>query len=533
MAPHRASALPPWLALLCLLACTLPSEAATRERYIVKYRDGVAPQDLGRAERRGAPVLRELARHRASVLLLEPAEAANLALDPAVESVERDARRYPTGMFRAPPSGADLMPAASSGSQQVIPYGLPLAQAQGLAGNRLAGIKVCVIDSGYDMGHEDKPRRTTVSGTNDPGGTGAWDRDGDGHGTHVSGTINSLDNTVGIVGVFPRVPMHIVRVFGDKGEWAYSSDLVAALDACIAAGADVVNMSLGGSDPTEFERVAFRNARWAGVLAVAAAGNDGEALYSYPASYPSVMSVGAVDDASRHAGFSNRNREVDIAAPGVSVLSTVPRGTVREAFIETPLGETAVVPMDNFAVPAEPVSGALIDCGLAGSAAECGDATGAMCLIERGTFFFYEKARSCAAAGGIGAVVFNKEGEVGPVYGTLGEERSSIPIVGTDRATGISLRQAHLGSTLTLTFGARSPDYDAYSGTSMATPHVAGIAALIWSRHPKCTNDQVRRAMEQTALDLGNAGRDWSYGTGLVQARAADDYLKTLGCGGS
>jgi subtilisin family serine protease len=521
--------------VLCLFGGARVSEASDPERYIVKFRDDRAAQRLGKSERRGAPVLRELARHRAAVMMLDATQAADMARDPAVEAIERDARRYPTGLLRAPPSAADLLPSAGTGSQQTIPYGLPLVQALGLKGNRAAGIKVCVIDSGYDMGHEDKPRRTTVTGINDPGGTGPWYRDGDGHGTHVSGTINSFNNSVGIRGIFPRVSMHIVRVFGDKGEWAYSSDLVAALDACIAAGADVVNMSLGGSDPTELERIAFRNARWAGVLAVAAAGNDGQAVFSFPASYPSVMSVGAVDDTSRHASFSNRNKEVDIAAPGVSVLSTVPRGNVREAFIESPLGETSVVPMDNFAVPVDPLSGALVDCGLAGSAAECGDATGAMCLIERGTFFFYEKARSCAAAGGIGAVVFNKEGEVGPVYGTLGEERSSIPIVGTDRATGISLRALHLGRTVTLSFGTRSPDYDSYSGTSMATPHVAGVAALIWSRHPKCSNDQVRRAMEQTALDLGNSGRDWMYGAGLVQARAADDYLLSQPppCGGS
>lgn len=533
MTHHSRIARPARLALLCLFFTATPTDASARERFIVKFRETASLQGPERIANRDAPVLRELARHRASVLLLEPSEAANLSLDPAVESIERDARRYQAGMFRAQPSSADLLPAAGSGSQQVIPYGLQLVQAQGLAGNRKAGIKVCVIDSGYDMGHEDKPRRITVSGTNDPNGTGPWDQDGDGHGTHVSGTINTLDNTVGIVGVFPRVRMHIVRVFGDKGEWAYSSDLVAALDACIAAGADVVNMSLGGSEPTELERLAFRDARSAGVLSVAAAGNDGDAAFSYPASYPSVMSVAAVDASSRRASFSNRNREVDIAAPGVSVLSTVPRGTVREAFIESPLGETAVVPMDNFVVPAEPLSGVLVDCGLAGSASDCGNASGAMCLIERGEFFFYEKARSCAAAGGIGAVVFNKDGEVGPVYGTLGEERSSIPIVGTDRATGISLRASHLGSTLTLSFGARSPDYDAYSGTSMATPHVAGVAALIWSRHPKCNNYQVRRAMEQTALDLGIAGRDWEHGAGLVQARAADDYLRMLGCGGN
>lgn len=74
------------------------------------------------------------------------------------------------------------------------------------------------------------------------------------------------------------------------------------------------------------------------------------------------------------------------------------------------------------------------------------------------------------------------------------------------------------------------PSYSYYSGTSMATPHAAGVAALIWSHHPKCTNSQIRYAMAYTALDLGQSGCDEKYGNGLIQAKAALDYLNSHPC---
>ncbi|HVE87272.1 MAG TPA: S8 family serine peptidase, partial [Myxococcales bacterium] len=67
--------------------------------------------------------------------------------------------------------------------------------------------------------------------------------------------------------------------------------------------------------------------------------------------------------------------------------------------------------------------------------------------------------------------------------------------------------------------------YEAWDGTSMATPHVSGVAALIWSAYPTKTATQVRAALQNTARDLGAAGRDNAYGYGLVQAKAALDYL--------
>ena len=511
----------------CLLAAPAPGNAApdAEKRYIISYTSEKAAR-TGRAAM--LRLERELPTQNAVAVRLTAAEAARMAEDPEVVLVEPDPRRYRVVASRARPSSTDIRPAATSASTQVIPYGVSAVKAVGLTGVPSAGIKVCVIDSGYDLGHEDKPAKPIVSGQDDPAGAGVWTRDPSGHGTHVSGTINARNNAVGVVGVFPRAPMHIIKVFNANDDWIYSSDLIAALDRCMAAGAKVINMSIGGADQSYAEQLAFSNARSAGVIAVAAAGNEGTSGFSYPASYPSVISVAAIDENLRRASFSNFNRQVLLAAPGVSVLSTVPRGTTVKADLTTALGTQFVVPMDNFPIPTAPVSGRIVNCGLAGTAAACAGAQGAICLIERGTFFFYEKAQSCEAAGGIGAVVYNRADESGPVYGTLGDTKVGIPIVGTDRVTGLSLLQSFLGTNATLSFS--NWPYEYLSGTSMATPHVAGVAALVWSRHPFCTSETIRKALIFTAQDLGVPGRDPDYGVGLVRARPASAWLDRQAC---
>jgi len=75
-----------------------------------------------------------------------------------------------------------------------------------------------------------------------------------------------------------------------------------------------------------------------------------------------------------------------------------------------------------------------------------------------------------------------------------------------------------------------SASYEKKSGTSMASPHVAGVAAKIWAAKPNCSNVEVREALEKTAVDLGKAGRDDYYGHGMVQAVPAYRYLDNLGC---
>ena len=91
------------------------------------------------------------------------------------------------------------------------------------------------------------------------------------------------------------------------------------------AGANIINMSLGGPSYSSFNFETFKHFyEFSGVLLIAAAGNDGNSAYSYPASYPSVVGVGAVDSGNQHASFSQTNDQVELSALGVGVGSTYP-----------------------------------------------------------------------------------------------------------------------------------------------------------------------------------------------------------------
>jgi len=206
-------------------------------------------------------------------------------------------------------------------------------------------------------------------------------------GTHVTGTIAAIGgNGQGVLGVNRNgeIGLHIVRVFDDSGS-AFLSDLLGVLQSCQDAGASVVSMSFGRvGDPSIIERQAYQGFYDDGMLFVAAAGNHGESdgfLPSYPASYPSVMAVAAIDQFKNVAPFSAYHDQVEISGPGVGVLSTVP-----------------------------------------------GDS------------------------------------------------------------------------------------WEYLDGTSMACPHVSGVAALVWSRFPELTNVELRNVLTASAEDLGVPGRDTDFG---------------------
>jgi subtilisin family serine protease len=119
--------------------------------------------------------------------------------------------------------------------------------------------KVCIIDSGYDRGHEDLSGGANVTGEFDSV-SGWWYTDENSHGTHVAGTIAALNNAgKGVVGVNSNgtLKLHIVKVFGANG-WAYSSTLASAANKCKAAGANVISMSLGGSFSNKTEQTRVR-----------------------------------------------------------------------------------------------------------------------------------------------------------------------------------------------------------------------------------------------------------------------------------
>jgi subtilisin len=267
--------------------------------------------------------------------------------------------------------------------------------------NKGAGIPVAIIDSGINYAHPDLI-------ANYKGGWDFVNNDGDpmddhGHGTHVAGIVAAAANGFGVIGVAPEAHLYGLKVLAADGSGSWS-DIIAGVQWAVDHGMRIANLSLGSDrDPGTIFRQAFDNAQAAGLLTVAAAGNSGTPAgrgntVIYPARYDSVIAVAATDSSDRRASWSSTGDQVELAAPGVSVYSTL-------------LGES----------------------------------------------------------------------------------------------------------------------YGYASGTSMASPHVAGAAALVWAAQPSWTNADVRAQLQNTADDLGATGRDPLYGFGLVNAARAVPMPATTG----
>lgn len=295
--------------------------------------------------------------------------------------------------------------------EEHTPYGINMVNVENVPQGPWK-VKVCVVDTGYGLGHPDLPTAehgvTGMTPEDDYYAGESWDVDGHGHGTHCAGTIGAIGgNGEGVTSVNPdptKFSFRIGKGLTDSGRGT-GAGVLLAVDGCIDAGANVISMSLGGGGPSLTTADAYKNAyENDGVLIIAAAGNGGNSVKGYPASYPHVMSVAAVDRHKRKASFSQYNDQVEIAAPGVDVESPI---TTNDG--------------DDF-------------------------------------------------------------------------------------------------------------DYASWSGTSMATPHVAGVAARVWSNFPNCTNQQIRNVLVHTAEDQGLTGCDRQYGYGIVNGSAAYELLLAEGC---
>ncbi|WP_417703399.1 S8 family serine peptidase [Rheinheimera aquimaris] len=454
-------------------------------------------------------------------------EIKGLLNNPHIELVEEDMLRKPMAIY-ADDFGNPM-------TEQLTPYAVYQSQANLVNFNAGAGMKVCVIDSGLDRSNIDF-NWGNITGDNDSG-TGRWDVNGGPHGTHVAGTVGAADNGVGVIGMAPGVAMHIIKVFNAEG-WGYSSDLAYAAQKCTAAGANIITMSLGGGGANSTESNAFATFTNNGGLVLAAAGNDGNNVRSYPAGYPSVMMIGANDADNNIADFSQfpsctsgkgKNATTDekicveVTAGGVDTLSTYPADMATSSSLYAAGTAFASSAMEN----AGTASGNTYFMGQATSTNSA--AAGKVCVIDRGTISFHDKVKNCENSGGIGAVIINNE--AGMLYGTLGEgsaNTTSIPAVGAALEDRTLLLAA---ATMSVTI--EGSDYGYMSGTSMATPAVAGVAALVWSNFPSCSGTEIRNALKATAQDAGAAGKDVYFGYGIVKAKAAYDYLSANGCSGA
>ncbi|MFL5028437.1 MAG: S8 family serine peptidase [Xanthobacteraceae bacterium] len=190
-----------------------------------------------------------------------------------------------------------------------------------------AKVAVAVVDSGVDADHEDL-EGVIAEYRHDNNKT----RDFLGHGTHVSGIIAAVvNNSVGIAGV-ANCRLHCWKIFDDPPPGSarqdfnfefYSSALASALDSDVK----VINLSIGGEDHSQAEATIFQELSDAGVVVVAAMGNEFDEgnPKEFPAAYKGVLAVGAVDEVGRRATFSCTGSHIGLVAPGVNILSTVPR----------------------------------------------------------------------------------------------------------------------------------------------------------------------------------------------------------------
>lgn len=371
---------------------------------------GVATLARQKLVDRGAQVRRQFRSVPAVAATADTALVRSLLADPAVEYVEPDWRREPTDLTVHRLSamiaeGFTKPDATASAAAQAVPWGVDRLRAPAVwPTTKGAGVRVGIIDSGIDKDH---PDLSVTGGINLVTGLATpeeWDDDTPlcgGHGTHVAGTVAALDNADFVVGVAPAVSLYALRVFdppGGLGCFAAVSDVIAAVEWAADDGTgtrrlDVINLSLGGGQPSQAEADAFAGAYAKGVVIVAAAGNAYGPV-SYPAAYPTLIAVAATDQSDTRVFFSNYGPEVEMAAPGWEVASTVP-----------------------------------------------------------------------------------------------------------------------------------GPDVALFAGTSMAAPHVAGVAALLRAVNPALTVDAVRDYLRRGAVDLSPAGRDDYTGHGRVDALGSVNAL--------
>lgn len=184
-------------------------------------------------------------------------------------------------------------------------------------------VKVAILDTGFARSHVDfwdSGETPYVDGYNFVASNDNPEDDHD-HGTYCAGIVCAQHNGLGYKGIAPGIDLYVGKVLNAKGS-GYFSDIAAAIDWARTIGVHIISMSLGASSGATILETACNNAWYAGVLLVAASGNDASELYvSYPAKYGSVVAVGAINYGEDVASFSNQGPELELCAPGVYISS--------------------------------------------------------------------------------------------------------------------------------------------------------------------------------------------------------------------
>lgn len=306
--------------ILGLATHAIAADIAEHPRKIVVFKEAFVSKtkQAELARNSGAGVIKPLALINALAAYLSPQAERALLERAEVLRIDEDLVINAIAKKPLPPQ-----------PQEELPWGVDRINAE-LAWQTTKGltVKVAILDTGIDLDHLDlqsniKGNVSTIS----PLRSG---NDDNGHGSHVAGTVAAIDNNIGVIGVGPEIYLYAVKVLDRTGS-GWLSDLIEGIEWCINNKMEVINMSLGSSSDNQAFHDAIIKAYQAGIVLVAAAGNNGETggAVSYPAKYPEAIAVSAVDQAGRLASFSSFGPEVDLAAPGVSIKSTYNDGYYR------------------------------------------------------------------------------------------------------------------------------------------------------------------------------------------------------------
>jgi len=302
----------PLIITLTLFVMSLASYGEAKKRFLLRY------GDLSRLESEIA--MRHVERVKTlknqNVMVISTTEEQGKALAMSTQSgLEEDT-------VHSLPKWGGFRRAIRPHVVQTVGWGITKIRALEAA-TRGAGIKVCVSDTGADLKHADlKSNIISQFNTINPRRSA---KDDNGHGTHVAGIVAALDNSIGVVGVASQAKLIIAKGLNAAG-MGFSSDLSETIDGCRLRGAQIINMSWGSDSPNLLVQQAIERAHAAGIILVAAAGNESTSVI-YPAAFPEVVAVSALTNIDELASFSNFGPEVGNSAPGVGILSTMRNGT--------------------------------------------------------------------------------------------------------------------------------------------------------------------------------------------------------------
>lgn len=391
------------------------------------------------------------------------------------------------------------------------------------AGRRDAGeVVVAVIDTGVEYDHPDlrdamwvNPGEIPGNGTDDDGngytndvhgydfsgdqgnGPDADPRDMSRHGTHLAGIIAAVaNNTTGVTGT-ANVKVMALKA-STNGVNIVASAAIEAIEYATmmrTQGVPIVaiNMSYGSYDENSLERDAIADAGDAGIVVVASAGNDdtnNDTKPHYPSSYgyedglSNMLAVAASGSSDGKATFSNHGQNsVDMVAPGINILSTIPLHYKTHASVESP-PDTYTAVRIKFAGVTTGIVGTAYDCGIGQPAQFPAGVSGNVAVIERGTLNFNEKVANAEDAGATAVIIYNNE--IAPTQGiwSLQYPGDWLPAVEITRTDGLALLDK--GET-TVTVVNSPVGYSYAQGSSMAAAYVSGATAFIAQQYPDDT----------------------------------------------